>query len=172
MDLKTLGITRQDVLDLAAQKLAEDATRDGESIFAQARDAIQAEVKKIVQTGLAEKVDTVLAAEMEKILAQEIIPCDIWGDRKGKATTIKAVLADRARDFWFEVVNADGKISNYGGKPRYEWLFTKTLQETFQDALRQNAVVMIETFKAAVRADLVKAVEAHVEKLIPAAKNR
>lgn len=165
MDLSTLGITKDDVLNLAAQRLVEAYAPEHD--VAEMVDAeIKRRVREHVEKRLERAIDATLNAAMEKILGDEIIPCTIWGERTGKPTTIRAALADKARDFWDVRVERDGRITTYGGKPRHEYLMEQILKDKFAEAVKENATTIIAAFKAAVTADAQKMVAEHINKLI------
>lgn len=165
------GITREEILDLAAAKLADDAASE-EYVGDRVQRLINERVKEAVSVALEGKVEEVLSREMESILRETITPVNIWGERAGSPTTLRDALAERARVFWDVNVDKDGKPtdSRYNGKPRHEHLLSKLLDEAFKKAVAQNAETMVETFKAAAKADLAKVTAAHIDKLIPAGR--
>lgn len=159
------GITREEILDLAASKLAEQMS-DFAELESKATKLITERVKDIIQNGVTAKVDTFLNDEMTRIVSQEINPVNIYGEREGKPTTLKAILSQRAKDFWDVKVNADGKSDCYGGKPRSEWLFAKIVDEEFRKAIAANLESIVGAFKAALQRDAQAMVVSHIEKLI------
>jgi hypothetical protein len=168
MSTKTLypcEITKDELLDLTATKLA-DQFSDLPEITERAQNLIGERVKELFESSLKNKIDAFLVGEMEKLISQEIHPVDMWGEKTGKPTTIKAQLAIRARDFWDLKVDEQGKESSYGGQPRHQYLLKKVAREEFEKAVRENIEEMVSAFKEAVRADAVKMATEHIDKLI------
>jgi hypothetical protein len=146
-----LGFTPEQLLDLAAEKVA-DQYLDREGVTWRVEQVLEARVKDAVGKGLNEKIDALLTAEMEKILGEEIVPMNIWGERQGSPTTIRNQIAERARTFWEERVNKDGKLETYGGQPRHEHLIRKIVNEEFSAAIKQNVVAVVSAMKIAAKA--------------------
>lgn len=163
------GITREDVLNLAAQKIA-DAEIDRDFIYEKTKkiidDRVNAAIGDNVGKGLIAKIDALLNAEMEKILREEIVPVNMWGEREGQPTTIRNQIADLARKFWDQKVDKEGKLSTYGGSPRHEHLFRSVLNDEFNAAVKQNVTNIIGAFKDAIKADAARITDEHIDKLI------
>lgn len=159
------GITREEVLNLAAQKLV-DAYGGDPDLSETAERMIQEKVTEAFANNLNRRIDEFLTAEMAKLLGQEIVPVNIWGDREGKPTTIRAELAKRARDFWNVRVDKDGRESSYGGSERSKVLMEQILKDEFAKAVKENAEVIIAEFKSALKVDATKLVTEHIDKLI------
>jgi hypothetical protein len=159
-------ITKEEVLSLAAQKLF-DAYYGELDISERAEEIIRSKVDKMVEeANFRRKIDDVLTAEMEKILGQEVQPVNIWGEREGKPTTIRAALAEQAKIFWHVRVDQEGRESTYGGSPRSEMLMRKLLKEEFEKAVKTNAELIVQEFKKALLSDAVKIVTDNINRLI------
>lgn len=159
-------ITREEVLNLAAQKLV-DAYGGDPDISEKAEEIIRSKVGEMFsETSIRTRIDECLTAELEKLLSQEIVPVDIWGQREGSPTTIRAILSDRARKFWDVPVNSEGREITYGGTPRHKRLMEEILKDEFAKAVRDNANVIVSEFKAALKVDATKLVTEHIDKLI------
>lgn len=159
------GITREEVLNLAAEKLANDYANE-EDLGSTVREMIKTRVTEAFASNLNTRIDGMLCEEMEKLLGQEICPVDIYGERTGTPTTMRAVLAERARVFWDTKVNSDGKQESYGGKPRHEWLFQKIVNEEFSKVVKQNIVNLVGSFKDALSASAIAITKEHIDSLI------
>jgi len=103
---------------------------------------------------------------MKAIVGQEIVPVNIWGEREGQPTTLRAELAKRAQAFWSVRVDNDGRESSYGGSERSKVLMQQILKDEFAKAVKENADVIIAEFKAALKVDATKLVTEHIDKLI------
>lgn len=161
-------ITKEEVLNLAAQKLVDAYEyRDSDSITERAEEIIRRKVGELFsETSIKAKIDAVLTEELDRLLGQEIVPVDIWGHREGKPTTIRAQLSERARKFWEVPVDREGRESSYGGTPRHKLLMEQIVKEEFSKAVKENAEVIVSEFKAALKIDASKLVSDHIDKLI------
>lgn len=165
MNENPFGITREEMVNLAATKLADSIAEESE-IFSVAERQIEERVKTVFETGLKSKIDAFLEAEMQKIVGQEIVPVNIWGEREGKPTTIKAELAKRAAAFWSVKVDDNGRESGYGGKERSIRMMESCMKDAFIEAIKSNLNVIVSEFAAALKTDASKLVAEHIERLI------
>ena len=160
------GITPEEIIELAAQKLS-DQLADSEALQNSVEGKVNARIEKLFATNLNAKVEAFLSAEMERILSAEICPVNIWGEKQGNPTTIKAVLATRAREFWDTKVNSDGKPGDfYSNKPRHEWLFEKIVKDQFAEAVKQNITNLVGSLKDSLSTSAAKIVREHIDKII------
>lgn len=159
------GITREDIIELAATKLANEYG-DMESLSESVNSKVRSRIEEVIKTTLTSKIDAMLTLELEKLLGQEICPVDIYGERTGTPTTIRATLAERARVFWDVKVNSEGRQESYGGKPRHEWLFQKIVNEEFTKVVKQNIVNLVGAFKDALSASANAITKEHIDSLI------
>lgn len=158
------NITREEVLELAANKLADQY--DGESLYAYAKQRIDQLIKETVETQIKERVESFLLEEMTRIVNAEIYPLDMFGERAGKPTSLKQVLAEQVKEFWNVKVNKDGKSEYYGGRPRYQVVGEQMMQSAFNEALKDSASIVTAEFKKALVAGLQTQVAESVNKLI------
>ena len=166
MNAEQLGITKEEIMDLAASKIAAQFI-DTEHLYDKVDRLVNQQVSEAVKTGLGDKIETLLSRHMESLLAQEIQPVTIWGETTGKPTTIKGALEDHAKRFWNQKVDADGKATDYyGAKPRFEWLFNKVVAEDFRKAVEQNITNMVGAFKDALAKDAGSKIEEHINNII------
>lgn len=165
ISLEALGFSEERLLDLAAQKLADEYfQRDDLGI--RAERILEARVTEAIPKGLNQKIDALLTAEMEKIISEEIVPVNMWGEREGQPTTIRNQIAERARVFWEERVEKDGKRTTYGGQPRHEHLLRQIVNEEFSAAIKQNVVNVVGAMKIAAKAHANKITEEALDNLI------
>jgi hypothetical protein len=169
--MNDLNITKEDVIELAATKLA-DAYADNEQIEVRVNRAIESRIIQYFEHSLKARIDDFLNAEMERLLNQTVNPVDIWGDKTGTPTTIRAQLAERAQKFWEVKVDDDGRESRYGGEPRHTQLMKKITKEEFEKAVKENAEVIVGAFKQALKIDAAKLVTEHIDKLINVGNRR
>ena len=169
MDIKELGITREEILNLAAEKLIQESPADSdESLSDLARRIVESKVSQYIADNLRTKIDQTLTAEIERLLSTTITPVDIFGKATGSPTTIRSALAEKAKAFWDTKVDKDGNPAAYSGEPRYQMVMQKIVKTEFEAAIRQNATAIVDGFKAALKADATRLLSEHIEKLIPA----
>lgn len=132
---------------------------DEESIYQRIRNEVDHRIDVAITKGLSAQIETTLNAIMERALDTEIQPVNMWGEREGKPTTVRAALHDRAKAFWQEKVDREGKASNYGGVPRYEHVLGVITAKEFDAQIKQNIVNIAGAIKDAVRADFYKQVD-------------
>lgn len=124
-----------------------------DSVSQMVTEELRHRVNGKVSKTLDEKIEALLQDAMTQCLNEEITPVNTWGEKVGEPTTLKAAIHERARDFWTEKVNGEGKSTNYGGKPRWEHLMGTELREAFSKAISQNITNIAGALKDAVRKD-------------------
>lgn len=157
------GITREEILELAARKIIDAYDESpGDMIREKVQSMVKAQVGPILQF----EIELAMRAEIEKILSAKITPVDMWGEKTGTETTIREQLAKKARQFWDEKVDNEGKLSSYGGEPRHTRVVRQVLQEEFDKAIKTNAAEVVKEFAAALKASGAKLVAEHITKLV------
>lgn len=166
MNENPFNITREEILELAANKLA-DRHEDSEELEGLAVRIINKRIEERFAISLNATINTALNTELSRILSEEVVPVDIWGKPAGEPTTIRAALHSHAMKFWNEKVNEEGKIcDNYYGKPRHEYLFSKIANDEFSKAVKQDIVNLVGAFKDAVINNATKITKEHIDSLI------
>lgn len=166
MNENPFNITREEVLELAAQKLADSVAAESD-LHDTATTKIRERVETVVSTIAKSVIEQVLTKEMEALLSKEIMPVDLWGEPTGKKpTSIRDQLTERAKDFWNTSVDESGKESSWGGRPRYEQLFKKIVNEEFCKAVKDNVEIIVGEFKQALKADAATITAKHIDELI------
>lgn len=158
-------ITKEEVLQLAAQKLV-DAYSGEPDLTEMAESLVRERVEQVVAKGLVQRVDDVLSKELDALLAKEIVPVDVWGEKAGAPTTIRAQLHQRAKEFWEVSVSEDGRSASWGGKPRHERLMEKIVKDEFAKAVKENIDVMLSGLKSALKEHGTKVVSDHIDSLV------
>jgi hypothetical protein len=146
----------QAIIDQAVDRIYGDE----DAIYERVRCETENRVNKIITERLNAVIDQTINSVMEKALDTEVQPVNLWGEREGKPTSIRAALHERAKDFWHEKVNDKGEKSTYGGKARYEHVLTAITAKEFDAQIKQNIVAIAGALKDAVRADFYTAVDA------------
>ena len=164
--LEALGLTKEQVLAAVAENIANSI--EGFDAYEAAQKLVKERVEKELAQKLTAAVDEMMRVEMDRLMRTEITPVDIWGDKTGKPTNLRAAITERARNYWEERVDSEGKTStsNYIAKPRHEWVFSKIVSEAFTDAVKNNTLSVIGAFKDALRADAAKRFDEQLDQLI------
>lgn len=150
----------QEKLEAAIIRQAVDQIYgDDDRIYERVRQEVEQRVSKAIEIGLAGEIEKAINSIMEKALDTEVTPTNIWGEREGKPTTIRAALHERAKDFWQEKVNDKGEKSTYGGKPRYEYVLSLVAANEFGTQIKQNAASIAGAIKDSVREGFYKQVD-------------
>ena len=163
--IEALGITKQDVINRAAQELADDYANQ-ESVGGIVRDMITKRIESEVQSTVRLRIEEALSAQFRELLTSEIVPLDMWGDPVGKPTTIRDQLAARARTFWEERVDKSGSPTTYGGKPRHEWMFKEIVGDEFAKAISQNYTDIVGAIKDTMKEDARKQIDKHIDAML------
>ena len=150
-------------LDQAKIKKAIVDKAVSELLATDINEKIDNEIERLVSESLANslnsRIEKTLNEIMQRALDTEMSPVNVWGEREGTPTTLRAALHDRARTFWQEKVNSNGERASYGGKPRYEYVLSIITEQEFNTAVKQNIANIAGAIKDAMRADFYKAVD-------------
>lgn len=165
MNENPFNITREEVLELAARKLA-DHCADHEYIADSASSIIKERIENTMKNSVAAKIDTILTDSIESLMRREFQPVDSWGEPRGEKTNIRECLEKKAREFWEVKVNSNGEPASYGGKPRFEYIFGKIAGEEFAQVVKQNITNLVGAFKDAIKSDAQKVIGEHIDKII------
>lgn len=151
-----LGITKEEILELAAQKLADMHYQDSGSYDWVSR-VVNERIGEVISTKVNKEIDRQLEILLPKILNDKITPVNIWGEKAGEPTTIKDVLQQRALTYWDAKVDDKGKpCSSYYGKTRAQFMVTEALKEELSKALNENIKSVIAAMKESLKADAIK----------------
>lgn len=165
INLDALGITKEEILNRAAEKAAADIL--GEDLYDYAENMLKKRINETVEKVLEDRIEKTLSEVMGRILEEEVTPRNIWGEKQGEPTTIKAALSERAREFWQVRVGNDGKPSQYGGQPRHEWLVQQTVKTEFEAAIKANINEVVDGFKQAMRKDAGQWISKYIGDVFP-----
>lgn len=167
IDLETLGISKDDILDRAAEKLAAEVG-DYEEVHNRLNDMLERRVQKAAGDNLDAVVTDIITKATEKMLDETVQPRNIWGERDGEPTTIRTALSEKARDFWMEKIDKDGKRTNgYGGKPRFEYLVQQYIKDEFEAAMKENIASITQGFREAMTKEAGVWLGEHIAKVFP-----
>lgn len=164
------NITREEVLELAANKVA-DQMADYEETQRLVHKLISTRVEQAFKESLNARIDTLLSDTINNLVDETVTPVDIWGEPTGEPTTILQALTKKAKDFWLAKVNADGKEVTYNGTERWKMFLQQISKEQFTKVIKENIESIVQGFKEALRADTGKLLGEHIERLIPSKRS-
>lgn len=81
------------------------------------------------------RIDEVVNNLLKEMFEKEVIITDKWGDIKKKGS-VKEIVKDKIDNVFTENVDGNGKITNYGGLPRVEYLIDKTVKDNISSMTR------------------------------------
>lgn len=150
---------RQAIIEQAVDQIL------GNNIYEQ----IEREASKRINEAIAKRLDGIIEDTLNTItreaLDTEIHPINIWGEREGNPTTVRAALHNRAKSFWQEKVNKNGEKTSYGGVPRYEHVLGIITAKEFESVIKQNITDIAGAVKDAIRSDFYSGVDNQLNKL-------
>lgn len=153
-DNNPFGITRDEVLNLCAEKILAQADEDiHDAIFSLVRERVNDKIGRYVQDAITDTLNK----EMERILTSPITPVNIWGETAGKPTNIRDQLLQRAKLFFEESVDGDLRPAHYGGRPRYQRIYENLAQQEFNKAIATHVTEIAVSVKSCVRDNLWQA---------------
>lgn len=171
-----LNIDPKDVMELAAQKVADQVLEHYDDLAATAESRIEALINSVIDdqmcSSMRDGIDEKLAQEMEKVLQQKIVPVDMWGDSTGTPTTIRDQIHKRALEYWEEKVEPDRnntgryRVTSYGGTPRHKLVFQDVAKAAFDEAMKANINELVKAFRDAMKKDAFKAANEQIESII------
>ncbi len=173
MNLEEIGITKEDLIDKIAEKIMQLEYSSDESEYGydntigkMARIAVEKKVTEHVNKSVLTAIDDTLNKALSELLEQTVTPVDIFGDKAGEPTSIKAALATRAKDFWMQKVDKEGKASNGGWNTtsRYEHLMKEHLKSELDAVIKANLSDIVAGFKGAVREDCIKSLDNNISR--------
>jgi len=174
MDKKTieaLGLSQEKLTNLVVDHIAHEYS-NLENIDSVFRQEMNSRINNYFKKQVQNLIDKTISEQIEKLMDKKISPVDIWGDPTGEPTTIKSALHERAMKYWDTNVDTEGRLINYGGKPRYQHMIEKALTQQFNKAMKENINTIVDAFKDAMKKDAIKHVENYVEKVFKSPNSR
>lgn len=158
--LKELGITREDILDKAAEKLLASFDEERGDLSSQIKEKVSREI--IVS--MKGKVESLLQKTVSDLVDTPFMPVDEWGQPQRKeSTTLRKMVKDRAVAFLTEQVDSDGKANSYrSNMSRGEWLARKAAESVVDFECKKELTKAVETAKAEIK----KRVADHITEIL------
>ena len=163
-----LTIDNAAIMGLAAQKIADAAMYEDNSIMEMARREITTRIDKI----FAERADAAVSAAIDNAVSdaldREYRRINQFGEPKARATTIRAELLKLAEGYWSRRVKAStGKESDdsYGTITRAEYVMIQACGDKFAEQMKQAGVSMTAALKDGLRAQMASKVDGLLDEL-------
>jgi len=142
--LATLGLTKEDILNRAAEKVLEGFDRDYDDadivtskVLKELRDKRDAMIEQRVE----QKVEAFMLEHIDKQLGLMVQPTDGFGNPKGEPSTLAEMILAYGKAYLEARVDHDGKEvarNNYGygdSKTRFHWLVAKASENKISSAV-------------------------------------
>ena len=152
--MQDLGISREDILDKAAEKLLEGCDTEGYLIDEVRRQCVSEIVKSATP-----KIDGILNEALAGLVDAKFTPVDEWGEPMRKtSTTLREMVKEKALKFLAEKVDKDGKSTYQAVGSRGEWMAKKAATEAITYEVKKELTKAVESAKS----DLTKLVADHI----------
>lgn len=153
--MQELGISREDILDKAAEKLLENISVKDDLAY-----SIKEKVSRQLVDAAKEKIDGLLQEAVDDLVDTEFTPVDEWGEPMRKSpTSLRRMVKDRAMSFLTERVNKDGKACTYQAVgSRGEWMAEKAAKDAMTFEVKKELTKAVESAKS----ELQKRVADHI----------
>lgn len=130
-------------------------------------DKYDLDLRRIVQDRVAGAIEAQVNTIVEDALIKVFTPVDEFGDPKGEPTTVKAILAKKAKSFLEEKVDNSGKaqVSHYQSlKPRVEYLIGKLFEEALDHSAKSEIKKIADQAKEKAHLEVAKLIVAQIQK--------
>lgn len=157
--IQELGITREDILDKAAEKLLESISIEEDLAY-----SIKSAVSKQLVDAAKGKIEALLNEAIGDLIDTPFTPVDEWGEPVRKqSTTLRQMVKERAVGFLSERVDRDGKTCSYQSVgSRGEWMARKAAESAIDYECKKELTKAVESAKA----DIKKRVADHITETI------
>jgi hypothetical protein len=161
MNLESLGITKDDIIDRAADKLIECC---GDGDFASLATTLERRVADVLLKESSPKIDAILAAALEKIVDLPFTPVDEWGEPKKVApTTLREMVKAKALAYLTEKVDDRGQKTPYHeASTRAAWLASKVAAEAITGELKREVAAAVDAAKSTLQAKVAQFIAARL----------
>lgn len=160
-----LKIDHQEVIELAAKKIADAIMYDDNGIEQIAKREIEARIERVFKERADAAVSAAIDAAVGNALDREYRRINAWGEADGTATTIRKELEKLADGYWTQKVDArTGKVTDnsYNSVTRAQYVMTQVCAEDFTAQMKQAAVSATAALKDGFRKQLA----GHVDNLL------
>ena len=147
--LEALGITRDEIVTRAAELLLEPD--GGESV----RTAMLAEVKRALAADMREvaegQIDSLIEVTLADMVDAPFQPVDEWGDKKGKATSLRELVKTKSLEYLTEKVGSDGRPGYNANMSRAAYLAKKAAEDAMTYEVKKEIADAVNTAKSQMR---------------------
>lgn len=151
--LNDIGITKEDVIDRAAEKLIDGFDEDYGDLRTQIVLAVKTEMVKRAES----QIDSILEASLADLLDTDFQPIDEWGDKKGSKTTLRKLVKEKSMAYLKAKVDENGKESTYrAAETRANWLAKKAAKDAIDYETRKEIEKAVDTAKSEIKQIVAK----------------
>lgn len=149
MDLGSIGITKDDIIDKAAEKLIEQMDSDG-----CLEDALRNKVIDQCLHEARQRIETVVSSVAESLVDTPYNPVDEWGrPARREPTTIRDLISEKMMRVMEEKVDSSGRSGGYEAKtPRAEWIIKKIVDESLNHEAKTAITKAVSEARSQVQA--------------------
>ena len=124
------------------------------------------QIRREVQSKVGPIIEARINAIVEDALTKVFTPVDEFGDPKGEPTTVKAILAKKAKTFLDEKVDSSGRAgSTYGAtRPRAEHLLGKLFEEAIDSTAKREIETIAKQAKEKAHVKVAELIVAQIQK--------
>lgn len=115
--------------------------------------AMDDEMRAVVRETVAERATTRVAEIIDEVITGEIHQTNTWGERTGKTTTLREMIADQIKDQLTRKVNSRGETERYasnGSIPYVQYVAQEAARAAIKGELSEAAQEAVEQVKAKV----------------------
>ena len=156
-----MEIDNQAVLELAAEKVVEECRDIHETVS----QLVSEMVRRQVAESIKKTVEKAITEEVEKALREMVTPVDVFGDKTGEPTTIRASIVEQSRNYWLAKVDRKGQRTSYGGEPRAEYLMKTIASDEFGKQVKEHLPEIITGIKSALKKNLTEHACSEIDRL-------
>lgn len=127
---------------------------------------LEHEIRRDVRAKVSKAIEDQINAIVLDTLTREFQPVDEFGDPKGEPSTVKAIIATKARKYMNEQVGTDGRASNtYGTKqPRWEWIICQLVGQAIDRQVKEEIAILAKDAKAKAHLEVARLLVAQIQK--------
>jgi len=162
VDLDWLGedgnldnILKDEVIGSITSRISSDAMKD-----------IATKVNTLIDQKVTAMTDLKLAEVLEDFLNKPRTITDRWGDIKQANVTVLDLMKASCDNFMDEMVDSNGKRSDYKAKSRLDWLIEKHIDSSLKRSIEQAALEVKKGLQTYIDTTLKNQIGENVAKVI------
>lgn len=161
--LEALGITKEEIIDRVVTGLMDEIRED---VMTDMEKQIVSKVMTEAQSKINSAVYEAVKTTCGNALDIKFQPLDKWGDKAGKPTTVREMFYDKAKEWWNQGVDAQGKpCSQYSVKSTMaQWHAEQAVKGVISTTLNEEMGTIIKNAQTQVKTNIAQAIANFVAK--------